>query len=103
MIKYKILIVDDESTNISILVEILQDKYDLLIATNGKRALEIVKLENNIDLILLDIIMPNMDGYEVAYHLQQDKPNIPFIFLTAKNDSQSVVKGFNSGAVDYLF
>lgn len=102
MTKYRILIVDDESTNISVLVEILSQKYELLVATDGERALEIVRSQESIDLILLDIIMPKMDGYEVADQLRLDESNIPFIFLTAKNDSQSVVKGFNLGAVDYL-
>lgn len=102
MIKNKILLVDDESTNISVLVSILNDKYDLLIATDGERALEILKSEEDIDLILLDIIMPKMDGYEVAHHLKLSNSKVPFIFLTAKSDSQSIVKGFNEGAVDYL-
>jgi len=104
MEKQNILIVDDESTNISILVEILKEKYNLLVATDGATALEIVNSNENIDLVLLDIVMPKMDGYEVAHHLKntQKRSKIPFIFLTAKSDSQSIVKGFLEGAVDYI-
>ncbi|MCX6051811.1 MAG: diguanylate cyclase [Campylobacterales bacterium] len=104
MKKQTILIVDDESTNISVLVEILCEKYNLLVATDGTTALEIVNSNEEVDLILLDILMPKMNGYEVAYQLKHTKKTskIPFIFLTAKSDSKSVVKGFLEGAVDYI-
>ncbi len=103
MKKQNILIVDDESVNISVLFEILSEKYNILVATDGITALEIANSEN-IDLVLLDIVMPVMDGYEVAYKLKHNKDtaSIPFIFLTAKNDSQSIVRGFKEGAVDYI-
>ena len=102
--KQKILIVDDENTNISILVAILREKYHLLVANDGTTALELVNSNENIDLILLDIMMPLMDGYEVVYHLKQNKKtsDIPFMFLTAKNDSKSIVQGFKAGAIDYI-
>lgn len=104
MDKQTILIVDDESTNISILLEILHEEYNLLVAIDGFTALEIVNSDENIDLILLDIVMPEMNGYEVAQKLKQnhETSTIPFIFLTAKSDSQSMVKGFQEGAVDYI-
>lgn len=104
MKKQNVLIVDDESANISVLFEILNEKYNILVATDGVTALEIVNSTENIDLILLDIVMPEMDGYEVAYTLKHNKKTVdlPFIFLTAKNDSQSIVKGFSAGAVDYI-
>ena len=104
MEKQNILIVDDESSNISILVEILGEKYNLLVATDGVTALEIVDSDERVDIILLDIIMPEMNGYEVAYELKHNKKRagIPFIFLTAKSDNESIVKGFNEGAVDYI-
>jgi len=104
MIKQKILIVDDEPVNISVLVEILGDKYELLVSTSGKKSLEICESEADIDLILLDIVMPEMDGYQVAYKLKHSNAtsHIPFIFLTSKTDSQSIVKGFREGAVDYI-
>ena len=104
MKKHNILIVDDESTNVAILVEMLEEKYNLLGATDGETALEIANSDEDVDLILLDIMMPEMDGYEVAHRLKHNKKtaDIPFIFLTAKSDLQSVVKGFQEGAVDYI-
>ena len=104
MKEHNILIVDDESSNISVLVEILSEKYNLLVATDGITALEIVDSDERVDIILLDIMMPEMDGYEVAYKLKHNKKrsDIPFIFLTAKNDNDSIVRGFKEGAVDYI-
>ena len=98
-----VLIVDDEPINIKVIANILEDKYQLTIATNGETALEIVNSVKP-NLILLDINMPHMDGYEVAKILKANKKtkNIPFIFLTAKQDSESIVKGFELGAVDYI-
>lgn len=99
-----VLIVDDEATNINIVAEILlHNNYEIRIATNGKTALEIIDKEKP-DLILLDINMPEMNGYEVAQKIisSKNRKNIPFIFLTAENDSQSIVKGFSQGATDYI-
>ncbi|MFA6192055.1 MAG: PAS domain S-box protein [Sulfurimonas sp.] len=103
MNKQTILIVDDESLNISVLAEILDKEYNLLVATDGATALEIVSSQS-VDIILLDIVMPLMDGYEVAYQLKQNKKTAetPFIFLTAKSDPQSIVQGFKAGAIDYI-
>ncbi|MGB1226400.1 MAG: response regulator [Poseidonibacter sp.] len=103
MNKKVILIVDDEATNLNIVAEILHELYEIKIATNGTNALKIIdKIKP--DLILLDIDMPMMNGYELASKLKlSDKTNnIPFIFLTAKNDSSSLVKGFEEGAIDYI-
>jgi len=104
MKKQNILIVDDENINISIVVEMLCETYNLLGATDGATALEIANSDEDVDLILLDIIMPEMDGYEVAHQLKNNKKTaeIPFIFLTAKRDTQNIVKGFQDGAVDYI-
>lgn len=104
MKKQSILIVDDESSNISVLVEILNEKYNILVATDGATALEILNSGESIDIILLDIMMPEMDGYEVASELKHNKngAQIPFIFLTAKSDKESIVRGFKEGAVDYI-
>jgi len=98
-----ILVVDDEIININIVVELLSDKYDIKVAFDGAKALEVID-KIRPDLILLDIHMPKMDGYELAYKLKNSKEhqNIPFIFLSSKNDSDSIVKGFNLGAVDYI-
>ncbi|NWF66982.1 MAG: response regulator [Campylobacterales bacterium] len=96
--KFTILIVDDESINISILAEILNSKYLIKVATNGKSALNVLATQE-VDLILLDIVMPDMDGYEVAKHFKNDSTicDIPFIFLSAKSDSESVIKGKING------
>ncbi len=100
----KIIIVDDIAKNIQVAASILQD-YDLNIsfADNGKKALDIIR-SREIDLILLDIMMPEMDGFEVCRQLKEDKAtaHIPVIFLTAKTDTESIVKGFELGASDYV-
>jgi len=98
-----VLIVDDEPTNINIVAELLYNSYKIKIATDGKTALKMIE-KSKPDLILLDISMPEMSGYDVADRLKSssETKNIPFIFLTAKNDPQSVVKGFNKGALDYI-
>ena len=101
--KDTILIVDDTQTNIDILIELLGD-YDIIVATDGKSALEILDEEDDINLILLDIMMPVMDGFEVCKIIKKDKniSNIPIIFLTAKTDDNSIQKGFELGGVDYV-
>ncbi|WP_461207393.1 HD-GYP domain-containing protein [Clostridium sp. DL1XJH146] len=98
-----IMIVDDTEMNISILVDALGDDYDLVIAINGVEALELMK-EEKPDLILLDIMMPEMDGYTVLQKMNEDisNSNIPVILLTAIIDSESKAKGFSLGAVDYV-
>ncbi|QOY52404.1 diguanylate cyclase [Candidatus Sulfurimonas baltica] len=101
--KKTILIVDDTETNIDILLELLGDEYDVMVSLDGKSALEIVN-EDDIDLILLDIMMPDMDGYEVCEILKANakSANIPVIFITAKTDEASIEKAYDVGAVDYI-
>src|SRR4051794_6202920 len=101
--KQRILIVDDATENIDIITSVLKD-YKKSIATNGEKALQIAFSENPPDLILLDIMMPGLDGYEVCKRLKADDrtKNIPVIFLTGESGSESVVKGFGLGAVDYV-
>ncbi len=101
--KATILIVDDTPKNIDILKEILLPDYKIKAATNGKIALKIAQSQP-IDLILLDIMMPELDGYQVCKILKSDtKTNkIPVIFVTAMNDSADEEKGFKLGAEDYL-
>lgn len=100
-----ILIVDDTVKNLQILCEILseEDDYRVNVARNGKEALEIAQ-KVKFDLILLDIQMPIMDGYEACEKLKAnpETADIPIIFLTAQTDKESIVRGFQSGAVDYL-
>lgn len=100
----KILIVDDVARNIQILGNILSSNgYQIAYAQNGRQALKITNTQN-FDLILLDIMMPEMDGYEVCKHLKNSDitSSIPIIFLTAKADMESIVKGFETGGQDYI-
>lgn len=98
-----IMIVEDTEMNIDILVEALQEEYELIIAINGLEAIELIE-EQKPDLILLDIMMPEMDGYEVLKKLKEnsDLNHIPIILLSAITDSDSKTKGFSLGAVDYV-
>lgn len=94
--EYKILIVDDVSSNVLLMKALLgKEKYNLLSAMSGIEALDCIARERP-DLVLLDVMMPGMDGFEVAQRLREDEKykDIPIIFLTALDDSQSVVKGF---------
>jgi len=100
----KILIVDDVSKNIQILGNILSQKqFQIAYAQNGQQALDICKIQT-FDLILLDIMMPGMDGYEVCKRLKKNSSTseIPIIFLTAKADMDSIIKGFEVGGQDYI-
>jgi putative two-component system response regulator len=99
----KILIVDDTELNIDILVGTLGEKYDLRVALDGEAALDIAATEA-LDLILLDIMMPGMDGYEVCTRLKQSQSTamVPVIFLTAMDKEQDEAKGLALGAVDYI-
>jgi putative two-component system response regulator len=102
--KPTILIVDDTPDNITILCALLGERYKNKIATNGARALKIAFTPPCPDLILLDIMMPGMDGYEVCRELKNNPAtaNIPVIFLTAKSQEEDETKGFELGAVDYI-
>ena len=102
--KPKILIVDDTPANIDILGEILKDDYEISVAVNGETALEIAASVNPPDLVLLDIMMPEMDGYEVLKRLKKIEPAkaIPVIFVTAKIENEDETEGFSLGAVDYI-
>jgi diguanylate cyclase (GGDEF)-like protein len=99
-----VLIVDDMAANIAILSDLLQSSYKIKIAKNGQRALEIAKSKEKPDLILLDIEMPQMSGYDVCKILKSSSEtrNIPIIFVTAKNDTMDEEYGLNLGAIDYI-
>ncbi|MEO5332165.1 MAG: hybrid sensor histidine kinase/response regulator [Magnetococcus sp. YQC-5] len=100
----KILIVDDETTNIDILVQLLQDEYKVVVAKNGAQALKRANAAPQPDLILLDIMMPGMDGFEVCQLLQEDKAtaNIPVIFITGQVSFQDETRALALGAVDFI-
>lgn len=102
--EYKILIVDDVMSNVLLLKVLLtNEKFNIVTATNGQQALEQVKKENP-DLILLDVMMPDMSGFEVAQRLKSDieTKDIPIIFLTALNSTADIVKGFQVGGNDFI-
>ena len=98
-----VLIVDDTPANIEMLSEALSDEYEVLFATSGEDALDIAA-EQNPDLILLDVIMPDMDGYQVCTRLKEEARTrtIPVIFVTAMDHEDDETKGLNAGAIDYL-
>jgi phosphoserine phosphatase RsbU/P len=102
--KQVILLVDDTPANIHIAQAILRDEFRIRVATSGVKALELVKTEPMPALVLLDIDMPGMDGYEVCNHLKAHPQtrDIPVIFLTGKTESEDETRGFEVGAVDYV-
>ena len=99
----KVLVVDDSPMNLKPLVQFLRAGHKLLVATSGPAALDLVEQEHP-DLILLDVLMPGMDGYEVCRRLKDDprSRDIPVIFVTGKNEERDEVVGFELGAVDYI-
>ena len=101
--RLKILVVDDTKTNIDVLEGILSNDYEVCVALNGKKAIELTE-KIKPDLILLDVMMPEMDGYETLRIMREKNilQGIPVIFLTAKADSKSEQIGLDLGAVDYI-
>ena len=99
-----LLLVDDAPANIQVANAILKDDYRVRVATSGAKALELVKAKPAPDLILLDVEMPEMDGYEVCRRLKTDPETreIPVIFLTGKTEAEDETRGFSVGAVDYI-
>jgi len=102
--KTKILVIDDTQKNLEVVGQLLSDNnFDVTAANNGERGIAIAKKVMP-DVILLDVMMPDVDGYDVCRRLKSDPKTtvIPIIFLTAKTDSDDLVKGFEAGAVDYI-
>lgn len=101
--KPTILIVDDTPNNIRVLAESLSQDYFIKVAKSGIAALDIIQQDKPV-LVLLDVMMPGMDGYEVCRRIKSDPytKDIPVIFVTAKNDAQDEEKGLNLGAIDYI-
>ena len=102
--KQTVLLVDDAPANIQIVNSILKDIYKIRIATSGAKALELANMTPPPDLILLDVMMPDMDGYEVCTQLKlgQETRDIPVIFLTGQTHVDEETRGFDVGAVDYI-
>jgi two-component system, sensor histidine kinase and response regulator len=103
MKRHTVMIVDDTPTNIEILCESLGDDYELIFATSGADALELVRADQP-DLILLDVMMPGMDGYELCTILKGDPASrdIPIIFVTAMTQEEDEIRGLELGAIDYI-
>ncbi len=102
--KPKILLVDDSRVNIRMVGKALGRNYEVMFAMDGEKALSLAASEPPPDLILLDIMMPGMDGYEVCGRLKQNETtkNIPVIFISAKGEEEDKAKGLELGAVDYI-
>jgi diguanylate cyclase (GGDEF)-like protein len=102
--KPKIFIIDDAPENIRMLMESLKEDYAIVPATDGEKAIKMLQTYSLPDLILLDIIMPAVDGYEICRRLKSDEitKDIPIIFITAKDREEDEVKGLKLGAVDYI-
>lgn len=99
-----LLLVDDTPANLDVLVGMLKDDYDLIVANRGATALRLCDTNPRIDLVLLDVMMPEMDGYEVCQELRR-RPRTqytPIIFLTAKSEIEDLVRGFSCGGNDYV-
>jgi len=104
-IKAKILIIDDNPESVDILVNAIPKSYRRQVALNGKTALKILNSSDDLpDLILLDVMMQDMDGYEVCMHIKADKrlKDIPIIFLSALDEARDKIKAFSSGGADYI-
>lgn len=102
--KPRIMIVDDVTENLKILIELLKDDYKLIPLKSGEKALQKLTQDPLPDLILLDIVMPDMDGYELCKRLKDDSrtKDIPVIFITAVSEVMDDAKAFELGAVDYV-
>lgn len=103
--KLKILIVDDEASNIKVLQEIFYEMhYEVLIAYNGQRALELIRQHHDISVVLLDVMMPGLSGYEVCRRIRQEHPifELPVLLLTVRNTSEDIAVGLEAGANDFL-
>lgn len=102
--KQSVLVIDDTADNLTLMQGLLKDRYKVMAANNGERGIKIALSDHPPDLILLDIMMPGIDGYEVCRRLKADAAtrDIPVIFLTAKSEVEDERKGFELGAVDYI-
>ncbi len=101
--KQTILVVDDIETNVDILVDLLSDEYEIMVALSGKECIETIRIRVP-DMILLDVMMPGMDGFEVCRKLKSYKRTryVPVIFVTAKGEIDDKLDGYDAGGVDYI-
>ncbi len=102
--RFKVLIVDDEKTNVDVLVGLLSDGFKTVVAKNGEQALKRARTTPPPDMVLLDVLMPDMDGFEVCRQLKEDSATagIPVIFITVKDNAWDETRGLEVGAVDFI-
>ncbi len=100
--KKRILVVDDSPNEIRILMELLKDEYAVVAATTGEKAIESVSGDNQPDVILMDVTMEPMDGYEATTKILQEHPSLPVIFVSANTGTDEILKGFEVGGCDYI-
>lgn len=99
-----ILVVDDAPENLRVLSAVLKDQYRIKVATNGERALALAASDDPPDLILLDVVMPGMDGYEVCKRLKSDPKTaaIPVLFVSSRDEEEDEARGLDAGGIDYI-
>lgn len=102
MNKNRILIVDDSPSELRILMELLKNQYAIVVATSGDQAIEMVKSDSTIELVLLDVTMPVKDGYETCTEILDISPKLPIIFVSGNDSTEEILKGFDVGGADYL-
>jgi putative two-component system response regulator len=102
--RHTVLVVDDSPDGLQIIRQILKQQYEVRLARSGEQALQAAQQKPRPDAILLDIVMPGMDGYEVCSRLKANDAtrDIPVIFLTAKTDIEDAQRGFDLGGADYI-
>jgi diguanylate cyclase (GGDEF)-like protein len=101
--RHRLLIVDDQPTNVRVMAEALKDDYEICFATTGEKAIELASA-HEIDLVLLDVVMPDLDGFEVCRRLKSDErtSRIPIIFVTSREEVEDETRGFDVGGIDYI-
>lgn len=100
--KKRILVVDDSPNEVRILMELLKDDYAVVAATTGQKAIDIVLGDNAPDLVLMDVTMEPMDGYEACKEIHEIHRNLPVVFVSANTETSEILKGFEAGGIDYL-
>lgn len=100
--KKRILVVDDSSNEVRILMELLKQDYAVVAATSGEKAIELVSSDNAPDLVLMDVTMEPMDGYQACRAIHQINKDIPVIFVSANTQTDEIMKGFDAGGIDYI-
>ncbi|MFW8592264.1 response regulator [Glaciecola sp. 2405UD65-10] len=102
MNKHRILIVDDSPSELRILMELLKNTYAIVVSTNGEQAIDMIKSDPSIELVLLDVVMPGKNGYETCKEMLAHSPNLPIVFVSSNDSTEEILTGFDSGGVDYL-